>query len=81
MEQLLLLYSNLGSSVVPGGVLAALLTITLSNDTNRNELLLWCASVRTSKLYASVHARRQLAAGITVDNATLQVTRLIRAGF
>ena len=77
VEQLLLLYSNLGSSVVPGVVLAALLVITLSNDANRNELLLWCACVMASKLYASVHARRQLAAGITVDNATLQVTRLM----
>jgi signal transduction histidine kinase/ActR/RegA family two-component response regulator len=64
VEQMRLLYGNLGSSVVPAVLLAILLTITLSNDTNQHALLLWCTAVITSKLGAAIHARRKLVAGI-----------------
>jgi len=77
VEQLRLLYGNLGSSVIPAILLALLLLITLANDRNRHELLLWCMAVIASKLYTAIHARRRLAAGIQLHKARQKVTQLM----
>lgn len=77
VEQLRLLYGNLGNSMIPAVALAIFCVITLANDSNRRELLLWCASVMTSKLYMVIHARRQLSAGIPTDKADRLVNRLM----
>nr|WP_154372969.1 hybrid sensor histidine kinase/response regulator [Duganella guangzhouensis] len=63
-EQLRLLYGNVGASVIPALLLAALLVYTLQNDVNRSALLAWAAGVIVSKLYAFADARRRLADGI-----------------
>lgn len=77
VEQLRLLYGNVGSSVVPGIMVAILLVITLANDSNRLGLWLWCAAVITSKLYDALHARRQLAADIVRSKLHRQVGWLV----
>lgn len=64
LEQLRLLMGNVGSSVIPAFLLAALLLWTLSNNTNKLRLQMWCASVILSKLICYLHARRHLASGI-----------------
>lgn len=76
VEQMRLLYRNLGSSVVPAVLLAILLTITLSNDTNQIALLLWCTAVIASKLGAAIHARRKLVAGIPREKIRREVAWL-----
>lgn len=69
VEQLRLLYGNVGSSVMPGLLVAMLLVWTLANDHNRAALLWWCAAVTASKLFTARGARRQLAIGIPFDKA------------
>jgi signal transduction histidine kinase/ActR/RegA family two-component response regulator len=76
VEQLRLLYGNLGSSVVPAVLLAILLTITLANDNNQHELLLWCTAVIASKAYTAIHARRMLMAGIPREKVRREVAGL-----
>ena len=61
VEQLRLLYGNVGVSVIPAVLLALLLVYTLRNDANSHALMLWCAGVIVSKLYAAIDARKHLA--------------------
>lgn len=76
VEQLRLLYGNLGSSVVPAVLLALLLAVSLANDHNRHELSLWCAAVIASKLHAASHARRKLVAGVPREKLRRQTAKL-----
>jgi signal transduction histidine kinase/ActR/RegA family two-component response regulator len=69
VEQLRLLYGNVGASVVPALLVAMLLVFTLAQDHNRVALLGWCAAVAASKLFTAWDARRQLAIGIAPDQA------------
>jgi signal transduction histidine kinase/ActR/RegA family two-component response regulator len=77
VEQLRLLYGNVGSSVIPAILVALLLVITLANDSNRFGLWLWCSTVIVSKLYSAIHARQQLAADIARDKLHRQVGWLV----
>lgn len=69
VEQLRLLLGNVGSSVVPALLLSLALVWALSNDSNAFGLRVWCAAVILSKLCSAYHARRALAAGISVERA------------
>ena len=60
VEQLRLVYGNIGISVIPAFLLALLLVFTLHNDANRTALLLWCGAVMLTKSYSAVDARRRL---------------------
>jgi signal transduction histidine kinase/CheY-like chemotaxis protein len=60
VEQLRLVYGNIGISVIPAFLLALLLVFTLQNDANRTALLLWCGAVMLTKSYSAVDARRRL---------------------
>jgi len=62
--------------VGPAVLLAILLTITLANDNNQHELLLWCTAVIASKAYAAINARRKLVAGIPREKVRREVARL-----
>lgn len=73
VEQLRLLMGNVGSSVIPGFLLALLMLWALSNASNTWDLGMWCATVILSKLNFYLFARRHLAAGITPG----QTTRLV----
>ncbi|MBU1425671.1 MAG: response regulator [Gammaproteobacteria bacterium] len=64
VEQLRLLMGNVGSSVIPGFLLALLMLVVLSNDSNTMGLGLWCAAVILSKLNIYFLSRRNLASGI-----------------
>jgi signal transduction histidine kinase/CheY-like chemotaxis protein len=76
-EQLRLLYGNVGSSVLPGNLVAILLVITLANDSNRIEMWLWCASIISSKLYSALHAHRQLAEGSELSHSHFHMRWLV----
>ncbi|WP_246542425.1 ATP-binding response regulator [Collimonas antrihumi] len=69
VEQLRLLLGNVGSSVIPALLLSVVMVWSLSNDSNALGLRLWCAAVILSKLYSAYHARRVLAAGISIERA------------
>lgn len=69
IEQLRLLLGNVGSSVIPGFLLAFLMLYTLSNDSNSPGLEIWCATVILSKLNFYLLARRRLAASIPLNQA------------
>ncbi len=73
VEQLRLLYGNVGVSVIPAVLLALLLVYTLRNDANSHALMLWCAGVIVSKLYAAIDARKHLA----IDIAPAQARKLV----
>lgn len=73
VEQLRLLYGNVGASVIPAVLLAILLVYTLRNDANYHALMLWCAGVIFSKLYSAIDARKHLA----IDIAPAQARKLV----
>ncbi len=77
VEQLLLLLRNVGSSVIPGFLLAILMLWVLSNDSNALGLWTWCAAVILSKLNFYLFARRHLASGIPLDQARRLVWVLV----
>lgn len=60
VEQLRLVYGNIGISVIPAFLLALLLVFTLHNDANRAALLLWCGAVMLTKTCSALDARRRL---------------------
>lgn len=77
VEQLRLIYGNVGSSVIPAWLLAILLVVTMLEDGNQVPLLLWCATVIALKLYTGVDARRRLGSDISFAQARRQVVALI----
>lgn len=77
VEQLRLLYGNVGSSVIPSFLLTLLLLYTLQNDSNRTALLLWSACVLAIKLLSAVDAQRRLATPIVPGLARRLVTMLV----
>jgi signal transduction histidine kinase/CheY-like chemotaxis protein len=77
VEQLRLLMGNVGTSVIPGILLALLMLWVLSNDANAPLMRLWCAGTILSKLGNWFHARRHLASGIPFDMAPRLVWMLI----
>ncbi|MDO8990773.1 MAG: ATP-binding protein [Sideroxyarcus sp.] len=77
VEQLRLVLRNVGSSVIPGFLLALLMLWILSNDSNAAGLGAWCAAVILSKLNMYLLARRHLAAGIAQSRAHQLVWMLI----
>ncbi|MBI5891703.1 MAG: response regulator [Nitrosomonadales bacterium] len=77
VEQLRLLMGNVGSSVIPGFLLALLMLGVLSNDSNALGLQAWCAAVILSKLNIYLLSRRHLASGIPLHRAHRLVWVLI----
>ncbi len=69
VEQLRLLLRNVGSTVIPGFILALLLLWVLSNDHNAPAMRIWCVAVLLSKTNFYLLARRHLAVGIAPDRA------------
>jgi signal transduction histidine kinase/CheY-like chemotaxis protein len=77
VEQLRLLYGNVGVSVIPAILLALLLVYALQNDVNYRALMLWCPAVIFSKLYAAFDARKRLAGVIAPAQARKLVIGLV----
>ena len=77
VEQLRLLLGNVGTSVIPGFLLALLMLWALSNDTNMLGLSMWCTAVILSKLNFYLFARRHLASEIAPDRAHSLLWKLI----
>ena len=69
VEQLRLLLSNVGSSVIPGLLLAVLMLWVLTNSSNFFAVSIWCAAVILSKLNFYLLARRLLKTGIRFERA------------
>jgi len=67
VEQLRLQLGNVGSSVIPTLVVAAVLVVVLHNDANELALSAWCAVIVSFKLFLAWDARRLLAS--TIDPA------------
>jgi signal transduction histidine kinase/CheY-like chemotaxis protein len=72
-SQLKLLQGNIGTSVIPGILVALLLVWTLANDSNAQLLQGWCALVITSKLSSAYYARWSLKSGVTIERARQMV--------
>ncbi|TFZ07764.1 ATP-binding response regulator [Ramlibacter humi] len=68
-EQLRLLLGNVGSSVLPGVLLALLLAAFLRGDGDAHALELWCAAVIAVKLYSAWVARRMLDTATAIDDS------------
>lgn len=77
VEQLRLVLSNVGSSVVIGLLLIILLGWTLSNGSNARELAVWGAAAILPRLYLTLYARRVLASGISYEQAPRMVWKLV----
>ncbi|MFI4982747.1 MAG: hybrid sensor histidine kinase/response regulator, partial [Nevskiales bacterium] len=77
VEQIRLLLGNLGSSAIPGILVAVLMVWTLDNGSNTLALVAWCAIVTVSKLVDIVDARRLLASGIPARGSRRLVWRLM----
>ena len=69
VEQLRLQLGNIGSSLIPTLVVAALLLWLLANDQNALALCLWCAVISALKLYLVWDARRLLSGTILPEQA------------
>lgn len=77
VEQIRLLLGSLGSSAIPGILVAMLMVWTLHNDSNTGALIAWCAIVTASKLVDVADARRILASGIPPQASQRLVWRLM----
>lgn len=77
VEQLRLLLGNVGSSVIPGFLVACMLVWTLSNDNNELKLSVWFAAAIWPRLYLAFVARRLLASGISREQAPRLVWKLV----
>lgn len=65
VEQLRLLYGNVGSSVIPTLLLVPLLFGVLTNEANTTGLAVWSVATTLSKLVNWQHARHHLRTGVT----------------
>lgn len=77
VEQLRLLLGNVGSSVIPGSLVACMLVWTLSNNSNELKLSVWFAAAILPRLYLAFVARRLLASGISREQALRLVWKLV----
>lgn len=77
VEQIRLLCGNLGSSVLPGILVALLVVYALRENAGLLPLLAWAGSVIASKLFDYADARRLLAAEITPGNIARIKRRLV----
>ena len=77
VEQLRLLYGNMGVSVAPMFPLTLLLAWTLLNDDNRWRLSLWCVAVLSSNIYTALDSRRNLKSAIPLAQAPHLVRKLM----
>lgn len=66
VEQLRLLQSNVGSSVIPAYLLAIVMALGLGHPNKQYELWVWCATVILSKTVCFGHARATLRSRMTV---------------
>jgi hypothetical protein len=64
-ELQLLLMKNLGSSAVPGVLVALILYLTLKNPGNETGLAIWLIAVSSSKLFDVYDAKRIIRRGIS----------------
>lgn len=77
IEQIRLVLGNLGTSAVPGILVALLLVYVLHDDSNLFLLLAWCSSVIISKLFDVLDARRILARTIDPQEIRPLIRRLV----
>ncbi|GGX26798.1 ATP-binding response regulator [Undibacterium macrobrachii] len=77
IELQLLLMRNLGSSMLPGILVALVLFFTLKNEHNRVALGIWCAAVTLSKLIDVYDARKFIQHGIQADQVDHVQKRLM----
>jgi len=75
VEQLRLQLGNIGSSLVPTLVVAAILVWLLANEQNALALGLWCVVIVSLKLYLAWDARRLLAMQILPEQAPALMRR------
>jgi signal transduction histidine kinase len=77
VEQLRLVLGNVGMSVIPTLILSTVMVWVLQTEANAASLKVWAAAVIASKLISAYHARRVLAAGISVEDAKSLVATLM----
>jgi signal transduction histidine kinase/CheY-like chemotaxis protein len=77
VEQLRLLLSNIASAAITTVALSFLLVWALANDSNALALRIWGVALVTSKMLATLQARRYLASGISTAQARPLVRKLI----
>ncbi|WP_051516441.1 hybrid sensor histidine kinase/response regulator [Herbaspirillum sp. RV1423] len=77
IEQIRLLLGNLGSSAIPGILVALVMVYSLYNKSNLVALLVWCALVIVSKLFDVFDARRILASSILPGDVPSLIRRLV----
>ncbi|MBS0451580.1 MAG: response regulator [Proteobacteria bacterium] len=75
VEQLRLQLGNIGSSLIPTLVVAAILVWLLANEQNALQLCLWCVVIVSLKLYLAWDARRLLATQILPEQAPALLRR------
>lgn len=68
VEQIKLLLGNVGSSVLPAYLLALLMTVSLTHDANKFQMVIWCTLVMASKTLDYVHAQFYLKGRLTTAN-------------
>lgn len=76
-ELQLLLMKNLGSSAVPGILVALILYFTLKTPANETGLMLWLIAVSASKLFDVYDAKRIIRRGIPLGQTDTLKIRLI----
>lgn len=76
-ELQLLLMKNLGSSAVPGVLVALILYLTLKNPGNETGLAIWLIAVSSSKLFDVYDAKRIIRRGISLEQTAALKIRLI----
>lgn len=76
-ELQLLLMKNLGSSTLPGILVALILYLTLKNHSNELSLALWLIAVSASKLFDVYDAKRIIRRGIHLDQTAALKIRLM----
>ena len=81
VEQLRLQLGNIGSSLVPTLIVAAVLAWLLANEANALALCLWCVVIVALKLYLAWDARRLLAAPILAQQAPAMLRRKMVLNF
>jgi signal transduction histidine kinase/ActR/RegA family two-component response regulator len=77
IELIRLLLGNLGSSAIPGILVAILMVYSLNNESNLVALLVWCVLVIASKLIDVFDARRLLASPLLPAQAPSLIRRLV----
>lgn len=76
-ELQLLLMKNLGSSMLPGILVALILFLTLKNPANESGLAFWLIAVSASKLFDVYDAKRIIQRGIALNQTASLKIRLM----